>query len=71
MANRDQVKTGRARAVQRLNEVVMERRRLRDSQPTARDASTGARATVSLRAVDDQRTARDPQLKTVVDRQRD
>jgi hypothetical protein len=67
MAKRDRlslVDSKRAQAVQRLNELVIERRHLRKAP--ASGASTEAR-TVSLRAADDPLTAPEAPLKTVVD----
>jgi hypothetical protein len=69
MANTDRppkVESGRAWALHRLNQVLAERRRLRN-QATATGTSTETRATGSLRAVEDQTTAPEPQLKTVGD----
>jgi hypothetical protein len=66
MANRDRparIDSKRAYAVQRLNEVVMERRRLRDSQARTSGTSIETGSTVSLRAVDDQVTSPKPRLK--------
>lgn len=56
MANRDrssEEEGKRALAVQRLNEVVKERRDLRGQQAMAKGTSTEGRANVSLRAVAD------------------
>ena len=68
MANKDRPprpEGERARAVQRLNEVVTERRRLR-GQPTTETGPSGeVRARTSLRAANEQMTARERSLKPV------
>jgi hypothetical protein len=72
MANRNgppSAEGERARAVQRLNEVVTERRRLRDQlEPTA-SISGEVRARASLRAANEQVVARERWLKSVDERE--
>jgi hypothetical protein len=58
----------RARAVQRLNEVVTARKHLRDQRATAKGTSGEARADAALRVADDHVTARERWLNWVDER---
>jgi hypothetical protein len=68
MANKDRPprpEAERARAVQRLNEVVTERRRLRGQLTTETGTSGEVRARTALRAANEQTTARERSLESV------
>ena len=58
----------RVRAVQRLNEVVTERKHLRDRQATAKGTSSEVRTDAALRVADDQVAARERWLNWVDER---
>jgi hypothetical protein len=58
----------RARAVQRLNEVVTQRKRLRDRRTTAKGTPGDVRADAALQVADDQVAARERWLNWVDER---
>jgi hypothetical protein len=58
----------RVRAVQRLNEVVTERKHLRDQQATVKGTSSEVRTDAALRVADDQVVARERWLNWVDER---